>query len=131
MSEHTASIHWQRDGRPFERDRYSRAHEWRFDGGQRIAASAAPAYLGSESGVDPEEALVAALSSCRMLTVLAIAAKKRWTGRLAVTRVVLRPRIAFAGGPPDAQALGRLHEQAHAHCFIANSVRCQIAIEPR
>jgi len=148
MSEHTACIHWQRDGQPFERDRYSRDHEWRFDGGQRIAASAAPAYLGSESGVDPEEALVAALSSCHMLTVLAIAAKKGWTvdayedeasgtleknaeGRLAVTRVVLRPRIAFAaGGPPDAQALRRLHEQAHAHCFIANSVRCEIVIEP-
>jgi organic hydroperoxide reductase OsmC/OhrA len=149
MSEHTASIHWQRDGQPFDRDHYSRDHEWRFDGGQRIAGSAAPAYLGSESGVDPEEALVAALSSCHMLTLLAIAAKKGWVvdayddeaagaleknadGRLAVTRVVLRPRIAFAdGAAPDADALRRLHEQAHANCFIANSVRCEITIEPR
>lgn len=149
MTEHTASIRWHRDGRPFTYDSYSRDHEWTFDGGQRLLASAAPTYLGSAEGVDPEEALVAALSSCHMLTLLAIAAKKGWVvetyedhavgtlakdtaGKLSVTRVVLRPRIAFAGdSTPDAEALQRLHHQAHEHCFIANSVRTEISIEPR
>lgn len=149
MSEHTASIRWNRGGRPFTYDSYSRDHEWAFDGGQRLRGSAAPAYLGSTEGVDPEEALVAALSSCHMLTLLAIAAKKGWVveeyeddavgtlakdanGKLSVTQVVLRPRIAFGGDVrPDDAALQRLHHQAHEHCFIANSVRTEISIEPR
>ena len=149
MSEHRASIRWSRGNRAFTYDSYSRDHQWSFDGGQTLSASAAPAYLGSESGVDPEEALVAALSSCHMLTLLAIAAKKGWVvdsyeddavgtlaknadGRLAVTRVVLRPRVAFSGDSlPDDAALQRLHHQAHEHCFIANSVRTEISIEPR
>lgn len=149
MSEHRASIHWTRNDRPFDYEGYSRDHEWAFDGGQRVLGSAAPAYLGSPQGVDPEEALVAALSSCHMLTLLAIAAKKGWViddyedeavgtlekdgdGRLAVTRVVLRPRIAFAAGSaPDADALTRLHESAHRNCFIANSVKTAVTVEPR
>ena len=115
MSEHRASIHWLRNDQPFGNDGYPRDHEWAFDGGQRITGSAAPEYLGSPQGVDPEEALVAALSSCHMLTLLAIAVKQGWVvddyhdeavgtlekngeGRLAVTRVVLRPRIVFAAG---------------------------------
>lgn len=149
MSEHTASIRWSRDGRPFDYRHYGRDHQWLFDGGQRVPASAAPDYLGNPAAVDPEEALVAAISSCHMLTLLAIAAKKGLTvdryeddavgtleknaeGRLAVTRVVLRPRIVFGdGAEPDAGALARLHAQAHAHCFIANSVRTEIRIEAR
>lgn len=149
MSEHQASIRWSRGEYPFTYDGYSRDHQWSFDGGQSLLASAAPAYKGSGEGVDPEEALVAALSSCHMLTLLAIAAKKGWVvdsyqddavgtlaknpdGRLAVTRVVLRPRIVFSGEKrPDADALQRLHHQSHEHCFIANSVRTEISIEPR
>ncbi|WP_407352932.1 OsmC family protein [Luteimonas sp. R10] len=149
MSEHRASIRWTRGDTPFEYQRYPRDHTWEFDSGQCIAASAAPGYLGSEQAVDPEEALVAALSSCHMLTLLAIAAKKGWTvdayeddavgvlekndaGKLAVTRVTLRPRIAFAdGAAPDAGALERLHAQGHEHCFIANSVRTAVAVEPQ
>jgi len=149
MSEHKASIRWSRGTRAFTYDGYSRDHQWSFDGGQTLTASAAPAYLGTEEGVDPEEALVAALSSCHMLTLLAIAAKKGWVvdsyeddavgtlaknadGKLAVTQVVLRPRIAFSGAKvPDADALRRLHDQSHEHCFIANSVRTEISIEPR
>ncbi|HEY5805446.1 MAG TPA: OsmC family protein [Lysobacter sp.] len=147
MSEHRASIHWLRNEAPFDYEGYPRDHEWAFDGGQRITGSAAPEYLGSPQGVDPEEALVAALSSCHMLTLLAIAAKKGWVvddyrdeavgtleknseGRIAVTRVVLRPRITFAPGKaPDAEALAKLHESAHRNCFIANSVKTDVTVE--
>ena len=140
MSKHTSSLRWNRGDKPFTYEGYSRDHEWIFDGGQRLQGSAATAYLGSPQGVDPEEAVVAALSSCHMLTLLAIAARKGWVvesyeddaegaldknadGKLALTRVVLRPRIVFAAGTaPDSDQLQRLHQQAHENCFIANSV---------
>ena len=149
MSKHLASLRWNRDGKPFTYEGYSRDHEWIFEGGQRLTGSAAEAFLGSPHGVDPEEALVVALSSCHMLTLLAIAAKKGWvvesyeddaegtlgkneTGKLSLTHVTLRPRIVFAEGTVlDADTLQYLHHQAHEHCFIANSVKTEIAIEPR
>ncbi|GAA4855119.1 OsmC family protein [Luteimonas vadosa] len=148
MSEHHASIHWRRGDAAFNYETYSRDHDWRFDGGPCVPASAAPAYRGNPGRVDPEEAFVAAVSSCHMLTLLAIAARKRWIverydddavgtmspnadGRLAVTRIELRPRIEFApGSAPDAAQLARLHEQAHADCFIANSVRTEVVVRP-
>lgn len=147
MSKHLASLRWNRNGKPFTYEGYSRDHEWIFEGGQRLIGSAAEAFLGSPEGVDPEEALVVALSSCHMLTLLAIAAKKGWTvesydddaegtlgkndaGKLSLTRVTLRPRIIFAEGKtPDAEALQRLHHQAHENCFIANSVKTEVVIE--
>lgn len=147
MSKHLASLRWNRNGKPFTYEGYSRDHEWIFEGGQRLTGSAAEAFLGSPHGVDPEEALVVALSSCHMLTLLAIAAKKGWTvesydddaegtlgkndaGKLSLTRVTLRPRIIFAEGKtPDAEALQRLHHQAHENCFIANSVKTEVVIE--
>ena len=148
MSEHTASIRWSRNGQPFDYEHYPRDHEVRFERGQRITGSAAPAYFGSAQGVDPEEMLVAALSSCHMLTLLAVAAKKGLTidayeddavgtlgkngeGRAAVTHVTLRPKIAFAGDAPDAATLAKLHESAHRNCFIASSVKTEVVVEPR
>ena len=148
MSEHRTSIHWNRDGKPFTPEGYSRDHEWVFERGQTLTGSAAPAYRGSATGVDPEEALVVALSSCHMLTLLAIAAKKGWVidsyadeavgrlgkneaGSIALIGVTLRPKIVFAeGSAPDAEALQRLHHSAHEHCFIANSVKTEVTIEP-
>jgi organic hydroperoxide reductase OsmC/OhrA len=146
MSEHRATVAWSRDTDDFTYESYTRDHTWAFEGGTVVPASAATAYLGSAECVDPEEALVAALSSCHMLTFLAIAAKKRWVvdsyrdaavgfmeknaeGRLAITRVVLRPEIAFAGDAPDEAALARLHHLAHEQCFIANSVRTEVTVE--
>jgi organic hydroperoxide reductase OsmC/OhrA len=149
MSKHTSRLRWNRGDRPFTYEGYSRDHEWIFDGGQRLTGSAAEAFLGSQHGVDPEEALVVALSSCHMLTLLAIAAKKGWVvdgyeddaegtlaknaeGKLAITHVILRPRIVFAEGTVlDADALERLHHQAHEHCFIANSVKTEVSVEPQ
>jgi organic hydroperoxide reductase OsmC/OhrA len=149
MSKHTSSLRWNRGDKPFTYEGYSRDHEWIFDGGQRLTGSAAQAFLGSQDGVDPEEALVVALSSCHMLTLLAIAAKKGWVvdryeddaegtlaknaeGKLAITHVILRPRIVFAEGTVlDADTLHYLHHQAHEHCFIANSVKTEVSVEPQ
>ena len=146
MSEHVVDLSWARGEHEFTYQTYSRDHEWRFDGGVTVAGSANPAYLGSEDRVDPEEAFVAALSSCHLLTFLAIAAKKRLVvdayddhavglmeknedGRLAITKVILRPKIAFAGDAPDAETLERMHHRAHQECFIANSVRTEVTVE--
>ena len=146
MSEHHATITWERGAAEFTYEAYSRDHEWEFDGETRIGASAAPDFLGEASRVDPEEAFVAAVSSCHMLTFLAIAARKRLTvdsyrdaavghleknaaGKLAITRIVLRPRIVWAGDEPARVDLDRIHELAHESCFIASSIRSQVRIE--
>lgn len=147
MSEHVADISWARGDAEFTYQTYSRDHVWRFDGGVTVAASANPAYLGSEANVDPEEAFVAALSSCHMLTFLAIAARKRIVvdsyddhavgqmekndaGRLAVTKVLLQPEVGFAGAEPDAETLETMHRMAHEQCFIANSVKTDVSVQP-
>jgi len=146
MSEHRVTIDWQRGEADFRYETYPRDHLWRFEGGVEVAASAAPDYLGSAERVDPEEAFVAALSSCHMLTFLALAARKRLVvesyrdravgvleknadGRPAITRVALRPEVRFAEAPPEA-VLAKLHHQAHEHCFIANSVTTEVTVEP-
>jgi organic hydroperoxide reductase OsmC/OhrA len=145
MSEHHAAIDWQGGTSEFTYESYSRDHDWAFPGGVAIAASAAPAFRGTADRIDPEEAFVAAIASCHMLTFLALAARKGIVidryhdravgllekndeGRLAITKVTLRPEIDFGGKPPDAAALARLHEQSHHGCFIANSVRTTITV---
>lgn len=148
MSEHKATITWSRDGVDFGYKNYSRNHVWRFPGGVEVPASAAPAYLGDPRRVDPEGAFVAALSSCHMLTFLAIASyqgfvvdsytdeaighlEKNADGKLAVTRVELRPKIAFGGNKQPTQAdLDGMHDKAHRECFISNSVLTEIKIVP-
>ena len=147
MSEHRASIAWQRETEDFKVETYRREHRWRFPGGFEVSASAAPDYQGDPACVNPEEAFVASLASCHMLTFLAIAAGRRFVvdryeddavgtlaknedGRLAITRVELRPRIAFGGEKtPSAEALEKMHERAHRACFIANSVRTEVRVE--
>src|ERR1700675_2161092 len=121
MSEHKAAIKWSRNGTDFGYKNYNRDHVWRFDNGIEVPASAAPAYLGNPQRVDPESAFVAALSSCHMLTFLALASNKRFVidsyvdqavghvnknadGKLAVTRVELRPEITFSGATLPTKA---------------------------
>lgn len=152
MSEHLAIVEWQRNGAVFVDDRYSRAHQWRFDGGAEVAASASPQVVpepcSDATAVDPEEAFVASLSSCHMLWFLSIARKHGYLvehyhdqavgvlgrnthGKLAITTVTLRPRVQFSGErQPDADALRTLHEQAHQSCFIAHSVLTEVRCEP-
>ena len=152
MSSYTAVVTWEREGAAFTDNRYSRAHHWTFDGGITVVASSSPHVvpvpMSRADAVDPAEAFVASLSSCHMLTFLWIAGKqgfivdsyndhalgvmkKNAEGRIAVTRVTLRPRIVFAGErQPGAEELDRLHHQAHEDCFIANSVKSEIVVEP-
>ena len=148
MSEYRCRIVWSRNGHDFGYETYSRDHAWHFESGVEMPASAAPSFFGNVDRVDPEEGLVAALSSCHMLTFLAIAARKRLVvesyedhaagvmeknedGKLAITRVALRPRIEWGGDQtPDAEAVDKMHHQAHEHCFIANSVRTKVVVEP-
>ena len=146
MSKHFATVEWERGSVEFEYRSYSRDHTWRFEGGVRVCASSAPEYLGNANLVDPEKAFVAALASCHMLTFLAIAARKRLVvdryrdaavgfleknvdGKLAVTRVVLRPQISFGSRAPSPEGLEKIHELAHKECFIANSVRTSVTVE--
>ena len=153
MSEHGATICWRRDGATFVDQRYSRGHEWRFDGGATVAASASPSVVPAPwslpAAVDPEEAYVAAIASCHMLWFLSLAADRGWLvdsyedeavglmardaeRRLAVTQVTLRPHVVCGGDrQPTPDELLDLHHAAHDACFIANSVRTEIVCEPR
>ena len=149
---YTASIRWQRGDQPFIDNRYSRRHEWRFDGGLSVPGSSSPLSvavpLSDPSAVDPEEAFVASLSSCHLLWFLDLACRAGWVvddyrddatgtmgpngeGKLAMTRVVLRPTVRFAGPRvPSAEEHARLHHAAHAECFIASSVKTEVLCEP-
>jgi organic hydroperoxide reductase OsmC/OhrA len=149
MSEHRIALRWQRAGLPFERGNYSRDHRVRFQGGQEIGASSAADYGGNPELADPEQTLLAALSSCHMLTFLAVCANRGYVlehyeddalctlgkdaeGRIMVDAATLRPRTQFSGANvPAADDLERLHERAHRACFIANSVRTAVRIEPQ
>lgn len=148
MSEHTATIVWNREGEEFSYEHYSRSHTWTFDGGVVVPGTAAPAYRGDPKRVDPEEAFVAALSSCHMLTFLAIAARKRFIveqysdeaigvltknerGKLWMSRVTLRPKVVFSGAKrPTPEEVVAMHHSAHENCFIALSVRTEVLVEP-
>ncbi len=148
--EYHALIHWARGSAPFTDNRYSRGHTWRFDGGVEVPASSSPSVLrvplSVEAAVDPEEAFVAALSSCHMLWFLSLAAAGGWcvddyrddaigvmgrnaAGKTAMLHVTLRPQVKFAGEPrPAATDIEHLHHRAHEECFIANSVTTQVRI---
>ena len=146
MSEHKVTLTWQRGDKPFDYQKYSRDHIWKFDGGHEMQASAAPAYLGNQNLVDPEEAFVASLSSCHMLTFLALASNKGFvvdsyednavghleknaSGKLAITRVELRPKIVYSGAKQPTHAdLDWRHDKAHRECFIANSVTTEVHV---
>jgi organic hydroperoxide reductase OsmC/OhrA len=148
MSEHRVAVAWKRTTADFTYDSYSRNHTWTFEeSGVEVPASAAPAFRGDPSRVDPEAAFVAALSSCHMLTFLAIAARKRLVvdgyrdaavgylekdggGKLAITRVVLRPEVTFRD-PPAPEVVERMHHLSHDECFIARSVKTDVRVEPR
>jgi organic hydroperoxide reductase OsmC/OhrA len=146
MSEHKINLNWKKGDAPFTYDGYPRNHQIIFKNGEAVTLSAAAAYKGDPSKGDPEDMLVAALSSCHMLSFLAIAAKKKFTilsyddeavgfmekdgGKLWITRTILHPKIQFET-PPDAATLAEMHHMAHEQCFIANSVKTEVTVEPR
>ena len=147
MSEHRAKTIWRRTSPTFTYDSYNRAHEVRTGGGQIVPWSGAPEFKGDAERVNPEEAFVAALSTCHMLTFLAIAARQRFVidsyeddahgtmtknehGKLWVSTVVLNPKIVFSGDrKPSPAEMDSLHHSAHENCFIANSVRTEVIVE--
>ena len=153
MATYTAEVEWTRGEQVFTDGRYSRSHRIRFDGGVDVEGSASPHVVrlpfSTETGVDPEEMLVASLSTCHMLVFLDLAKRaglridryddkaegvmeKNAKGKLAITRVTLRPEIAFSGERlPAADELDQLHHRAHEECFIANSVLTEVRCEPR
>ena len=148
--DYTATVRWMREGAIFSDNRYSRSHSWSFDGGIDVSGSASPSVvplpLSREDAIDPEEAFVAALSSCHMLTFLSIAAKKRFVidsyedkalgtmtpngnGKLFFSKVTLDPDIVFSGEKrPTPEQLAELHHLAHRECFIANSVITEVVV---
>ena len=150
--EYKATVSWKRDGSAFSDGKYSRAHEWSFDGGVTVPASSSPLSVrlpySRADAVDPEEAFVAAASSCHMLTFLYVAQKggyvvdsyaddavgvmtKNARGKLFVSKISLRPRIAFSGSKQPSEAeLAELHHHAHEECYIANSVLTEVVVEP-
>jgi organic hydroperoxide reductase OsmC/OhrA len=151
--EYTAQVIWTRDGAVFTDNRYSRGHVWRFDGGVEVPASSSPLSvklpLSRADAVDPEEALVAAVSSCHMLFFLGFAAKagfvvdryedavvgvmtKNEQGKLFVSKITLSPAISFSGSKrPSAEELDALHHHAHEECYVANSVRADVVVVAR
>jgi organic hydroperoxide reductase OsmC/OhrA len=149
--EYKATVSWKRpSGEAFTDGKFSRAHEWSFDGGVTVPASSSPLSvkvpLSRADAVDPEEALVASLSSCHMLTFLYLAYRQGFTvdsydddavgimtknerGKLYVSKVTLRPAIAFSGAKqPSAAELAQLHHHAHEECYIANSVLTEVVV---
>ncbi|MEM7020830.1 MAG: OsmC family protein [Pseudomonadota bacterium] len=147
--EYSAKVSWIRDAEePFTDNQYSRGHVWDFDGGVTVPASSSPHVVplpySVEANVDPEEAFIAALSSCHMLFFLSIAAKRKFVideyvddaigimekdeaNKISMTKVTLRPKVSFSGDKqPTLAQLEKMHHQSHEQCFIANSVKTEV-----
>jgi organic hydroperoxide reductase OsmC/OhrA len=152
MATYTAKVSWARKpGEPFSDGKFSRAHVWAFDGGAQVPASASPHVvrppLSDPAGVDPEEALVASLSSCHMLFFLEFARQKGFVvdsysddgegsvgkgadGRTRMLKITLKPKIAFGGDKrPSAADVDAIHHRAHEFCYIANTLNCEFAVD--
>jgi organic hydroperoxide reductase OsmC/OhrA len=152
MASYSAEIIWERGDALFTDNRYPRRHRWRFDGGLEVPGSSSPhsvpVPLSDPAAVDPEEALIAALSSCHMLWFLAIAAKRKFrvdryrdratatlakndAGKLYMNVVTLQPEVQFSGDAlPSREQIEAMHHTAHAECYIANSVKAEVRVEP-
>jgi len=152
VSEYIVTVKWYRgNDEKYIDNKYSRAHQWSFDGGVTVPASSSPQVVplpySIEKNVDPEEAFVASLSSCHMLFFLSIAAKRKFIvdqyvdnavgvmekdsdGHISITRVTLRPKINFSGkNKPTLEHLEEMHHQSHKQCFIANSVKTEVVTD--
>ncbi len=152
MSKHAATIRWSLQGLDFLKGRYSREHTWSFDGGVTVPASPSPSVVpapwSNPAHVDPEEAFVAAVSSCHMLTFLWLAARagfqadsyednavgqmtKNERGVPWVSEITLQPRIVWSGDKQPTEAeIAHLHHEAHEQCYIAQSIRTQVTVLP-
>lgn len=149
MSDHRITLNWQRNGASFERGNYPKDHAVRYLGGQTLAVSSAAAYGGNAALADPEQMLLSALASCHMLTFLAVAANRGYVvdqylddaecelgknaeGATAVVTATLRPAVRFSGDKqPSAEDYDKLHERAHKGCFVGQSLKTEVRVEPR
>jgi len=147
VSDHRAVIEWSRDGQEFLYETYSRKHVLRFEGGITVPGNAAPGNIPKTvppaPGIDPEQAFIASLSSCHMLWFLHLACQRKFvvdryvdeaTGVLDknwMSQVTLRPVVTFSGKAPTEEEHRALHHKAHEKCFIANSVKSEVRVEPR
>lgn len=149
MTVYHASLQWIRTTPDFQYQTFNRTHMIRFGGGHELKASSSPEYFGKAEQVNPEECFLASISSCHMLTFLALAAKSRYVveeyqddaeavlgknskGKLSMLNAVLRPKVVFSGeNIPGPDELKALHEKAHIHCFISNSITTEVKIEIR
>ncbi|MEZ8127387.1 OsmC family protein [Enterovibrio norvegicus] len=152
MTTHSVVVQWKHSGQVDAANNVvSLVHQWTFDGGITVDASPSPFVMplrSQDAAIDPEEAFIASIASCHMMTFLTVAEKQRFVvesyqdvaigtlgknaqGRTAVTDVVLKPKICFFGdNTPSSAMINKMHKLAHKHCFIANSVNTQISIEP-
>ena len=146
MSEHRATTEWSRDGQPFVYETYSRKHEIRFENGITVPGNAAPANIpktvAPAPGVDPEQMFIAALSSCHMLWFLHVAQVRKFVidryvdeavgvlDKDRMSKVTLHPVVTFSGKAPTEEEHRALHHKAHGKCFIANSVKTEVVVEP-
>lgn len=149
MADFSIQVNWRRSTPDFDPKTFDRSHLWRLAGGQTVQGSAAPDYSGNPDMSNPEEALLASLSSCHMLTFLTIAALRKLVvdryedeptaelgknakGKTMVARLTLRPWVVFGSdAPPDADTVRELHRKAKENCFIGNSLLSEMAVEPR
>ena len=149
MAEHHVTIRWQRTTPDFDYKTFDRTHTWHFSGGQTLQGSSSPTYFGNPTLANPEEGLVAALSSCFMLTFLSIAALKRFVvesyedqaegemgknehNKTMVSQITLHPRVVFSSDRlPDAETLAHMYRKAEENCFVSNSLQTEVVIEPR
>ena len=151
MSTYTAKISWKSDSaEAFAANRYTRGHMWQFDGGVTVPASSSPHSVrvpySIEAAVDPEEALVAAASSCHMLSFLYVAAKAGFNavsydddavgemtataeGKQWISTITLDPQIVWSGKEPTKEELDHLHHEAHDICYIANSIKSEVVVK--
>jgi Predicted redox protein, regulator of disulfide bond formation len=152
MSEYRAKISWKSDApEMFTKNRYSRGHVWEFDEGVTVPASSSPHVVrlpfSNSAAVDPEEALVAAASSCHMLTLLWLAGNDGFridsytdtavgemtadeNGSQWISKITLDPQIEWAGDKlPSSQEIAELHHNAHKQCYIANSIKADVIIK--
>ncbi|MBM5573234.1 OsmC family protein [Deefgea sp. CFH1-16] len=152
MSEHSSEVIWARNGQDFIDNRYSRKHLLRFDGGIEVAGSSSPHVvpipMSDAAAIDPEEAFISSISSCHMLWFLSIAAKQKFCvdryfdkaigvmaknldGKVAMSVVTLKPEVVFSGETlPTQDQINNMHHQAHEACFIANSIKTEVRLEP-
>jgi organic hydroperoxide reductase OsmC/OhrA len=147
MAEHKIKVFWQRNTADFDYKTFDRTHTWHFSGGQSVQGSSAPAYYGKPELANPEEGLIASLSSCQMLTFLSIAALKGYIvdsyqdeatgvlgknahGKTMIKRITLRPKVIFSGARiPNAESLAELHNKAKENCFVSNSLLTEVVLE--